>query len=124
MKNPRNNEMLMMKRTMILLLALCLVCGAAFAENQEEREFLWVQDGMLQPVLICTDLRDENYSNENSGILRFCVWVETDYDTDLDGSLDTVLDDSTYDMVISNESLELVLPVGEGDPNWLWNLGE
>ena len=60
--------------------------------------------------------------------LRLMTWdpyrVYLDEWYDLDGSLDTVLDDSTYDMVISNESLELVLPVGEGDPNWLWNLGE
>ncbi len=35
-------------------------------------------------------MRDEDYTNEGSDILRFCVWVETDYDTDLDGKADLV----------------------------------
>lgn len=30
------------------------------------------------------------YSNANSDVLRFCVWVETDYDTDGDGKKDLV----------------------------------
>ena len=41
-------------------------------------------------MLSVSDLRDENYTNEGSDILRFCVWVETDYDTDFDGKADLV----------------------------------
>ena len=102
--------MLMMKRTMILLLALCLVSG-------QEQDYTFY---FLPTVYTLA----EGYHLE----LRLMTWdpyrAYLDEWYNLDGSLDTVLDDSTYDMVISNESLELVLPVGEGDPNWLWNLGE
>ncbi len=79
-----------MKKTVLLLLGLCLVFAAACAENAEETGFLRVENGMLQPVLTWNDLRDDDYTNEGSDILRFCVWVETDYDTDLDGKADLV----------------------------------
>lgn len=32
----------------------------------------------------------EGYSNEDSDIIRYCVYVETNYDTDDDGKLDLV----------------------------------
>ena len=48
------------------------------------------EDGMAQPVLSYTNLRDLDYTNEGSDILRFCVYVETDYDTDSDGMADLV----------------------------------
>ena len=35
-------------------------------------------------------IRSENYTNEGSDIYRFCVYVETDYDTDADGMDDLV----------------------------------
>ena len=72
------------------MLILCLLWSFAFAETAEEPGFLRIENGMLQPVLEWTDLRDEDYTNEGSDILRFCVWVETDYDTDLDGKADLV----------------------------------
>ena len=49
-----------------------------------------VENGMMQPILQCSDARAADYSNENSDILRFCVYVETDYDTDGDGMADLV----------------------------------
>lgn len=45
---------------------------------------------MLQPILTVSDFRDPAYSNEKSDILRFCLWVETDNDTDFDGLADLV----------------------------------
>ena len=79
-----------MKKAAALLFALCLLCFQACAGSAEEDGFLIIRDGKLQPVVKWSDLREENYTNENSEILRFCVWVETDYDTDLDGMADLV----------------------------------
>ena len=79
-----------MKKAIFLMLILCLLCSFAFAETAERPGFLRIENGMLQPVLSWTDLQDEDYTNEGSDILRFCVWVETDYDTDLDGKADLV----------------------------------
>ena len=47
-------------------------------------------DGMAQPILKYTNLRAEDYTNEGSDILRYCVYVETDHDTDGDGKADLV----------------------------------
>lgn len=46
---------------------------------------LKIEDGCLLPMLNYSDFRDPGYSNEYSDILRFCVYVETDHDTDNDG---------------------------------------
>ena len=74
----------------LCILALCL-SGFSFAETAETAESpLRVEDGMMQPFATVSDLRAQDYSNENSDILRFCVWVETDYDTDFDGYADLV----------------------------------
>ena len=51
---------------------------------------LHIENGIMQPMLNYSDLRDPNYSNEDSDILRFCVYVETDHDTDQDGMADLV----------------------------------
>ena len=77
----------MMKKAIV---ALLMLCSCAFACQAEDTGFIRVENGMLQPVLQWSDLRAENYTNEGSDILRFCVWVETDYDTDLDGKADLV----------------------------------
>ena len=79
-----------MKKIAFTLLLLCLLCSAALAEETTAPSFLRVENGMLQPVLRLPDLRDENYTNEGSDVLYFCVWVETDFDTDLDGKADLV----------------------------------
>ena len=72
------------------LLLLCVICASAFAEEPVEQGFLKVENGVLQPVIRWSNLREENYTNEGKDILRFCVWVETDYDTDMDGKADLV----------------------------------
>ena len=68
----------------------------ADAMAAETKEPLFV-NGMAQPIFPFTTgavmegyNADEPYSNEDSDIIRFFVWVETDYDTDGDGKLDLV----------------------------------
>ena len=65
--------------------------------NPEEGEssapaesFFRIADGMAQPILRYTDARQPDYTNEGSDLLRFTVYVETDYDTDLDGRPDLI----------------------------------
>ena len=80
-----------MKRTLCMLLSLVILLSfgsAAFADG--EGEVLLIENGALQPILEVSDLRDPAYSNEDSDILRFCVYVETDHDTDSDGMADLV----------------------------------
>lgn len=48
------------------------------------------KDGLAQPILTYTDASVETYTNEGSDIVRYCVYVETDYDTDTDGKLDLI----------------------------------
>ena len=52
--------------------------------------FMKYENGLAQPILTYTDASVETYTNEGSDIVRFCVYVETDYDTDGDGKLDLV----------------------------------
>ncbi|MBP3805156.1 MAG: hypothetical protein J6I76_14950 [Oribacterium sp.] len=57
---------------------------------QREKKALVFEDGMAQPILTYTNLRDSDYTNDGSDILRFCVYIETDHDTDGDGKADLV----------------------------------
>ena len=47
------------------------------------------EDGMAQPVFPYTEVTDD-YDNEGSSIVRYCVWVETDNDMDRDGEKDLI----------------------------------
>ena len=48
-------------------------------------------NGMAQPIFpFTTGAVEKGYSNEDSDIIRYCVYVETNYDTDGDGKLDLV----------------------------------
>lgn len=58
--------------------------------SQEEAVSLIFEDGKAQPILEFSDLRNPYYTNEDSDILRYCVYVETDFDTDADGNADLV----------------------------------
>lgn len=80
------------KRILTLLVCsmLALTGWTVGAAAEESLGPLVVEDGMLQPVFNYTDPTSTEYSNEGSDILRFCVWVETDYDTDADGKDDLV----------------------------------
>ena len=51
---------------------------------------MYDENGLAQPILTYTDASVTTYTNEGSDIVRFCVYVETDYDTDGDGKLDLV----------------------------------
>lgn len=74
-----------------LCLCLCLAMGILPASAAKDEVLTPVfEDGMAQPVFSYTNLRDADYTNEGSDILRFCVYVETDYDTDADGKADLV----------------------------------
>ena len=46
-------------------------------------------NGLPQPVFAYT-YESDDYSNENSDTIRYCVYVETDYDTDSDGKRDLI----------------------------------
>lgn len=80
------------KRILTLLVCsmLALTGWTIGAAAEESLGPLVVEDGMLQPVFNYTDPTSTEYSNKGSDILRFCVWVETDYDTDADGKDDLV----------------------------------
>ena len=48
-------------------------------------------NGMAQPIFpFTTGAVEKGYSNKDSDIIRYCVYVETNYDTDGDGKLDLV----------------------------------
>ncbi len=60
-------------------------------DKKEDAEKTPVFDkGMAQPILTYTNLREARYTNEESDILRYCVYIETDHDTDSDGKADLV----------------------------------
>ena len=46
--------------------------------------------GLAQPILTYVSGKTSTCNNASNDIVRFCVWVETDYDTDGDGKLDLV----------------------------------
>ncbi|WP_081679531.1 CocE/NonD family hydrolase [Butyrivibrio sp. XPD2002] len=51
---------------------------------------LRIEHGKLLPMLNYSEMRSSDYTNENNDIQRFCVYVETDHDTDNDGKADLV----------------------------------
>lgn len=69
-----------------LVLLLLLAVGRAPAETAGMR----IENGMAQPMAQYTDAQNLDYTNEGSELLRFPVYVETDYDTDLDGKPDLI----------------------------------
>ena len=75
---------------MIILLLLSCAVPALSEETPMYDGNLRIENGTLLPMCMYSDPRDPSYSNEDSDILRFCVYVETDYDTDSDGMADLV----------------------------------
>lgn len=49
-----------------------------------------IENGMASEIIPYSDPQSSSYSNKNSEILRYVVYVETDYDTDLDSKPDLV----------------------------------
>ena len=83
----------MKKRMLLTTLALTTLLSAASVYGEETISYdgtLREENGTLLPMLNYSDPRDSDYSNEESDILRFCVYVETDNDTDNDGLADLV----------------------------------
>ena len=79
------------RMTALVLSALMLACLLpAGGLAGEAASPLQVKDGMLQPFVKVSDPISMEYSNKESEILRYCVWVETDHDTDMDGKADLV----------------------------------
>ena len=78
-----------MKRALLfagMILIFCLSFGA-LSEGEGDPGQLHFKDGMAQPML---QYSPTDTPNSESEILRFCVYVETDYDTDNDGMADLV----------------------------------
>ena len=74
------------KSAALILCLLALGSSPALAEAAG----MIIENGMAQPMARYTDPRGLDYSNEGSELLRFPVYVETDYDTDLDGRPDLI----------------------------------
>lgn len=68
---------------------IALKSGAAYSEDDSATDMAIV-DGMAQPVFAYSDVHAKGYTNATSELYRFIVYVETDYDTDLDGKCDLV----------------------------------
>ena len=80
-----------MRHTVIVCLVsvglLACSTGAARPAEEKGKSGVSFEDGMAQPMLTFSDI---NTPNKDSDILRFCVYVETDNDTDGDGKADLV----------------------------------
>ena len=64
---------------------------ALVANQKADKQVPLFVNGMAQPVFpYTTGSVTTGYSNETSDIIRYCVYVETNYDTDGDGKLDLV----------------------------------
>ncbi len=64
--------------------------GVSSDDVQEYDGNIRVKDGMLCPMLEFSSSTGYDYTNEGSDIIRYCVYVETDHDTDNDGMADLV----------------------------------
>ena len=76
-----------------IMISIMLLLCAMPALSEETPVYdgnLRIENGTLLPMCMYSDARDPSYSNEGSDILRFCVYVETDHDTDNDGMADLV----------------------------------
>lgn len=85
-------EDIIMKRLFMPVTLACLLLSPAAVTGAADldQDVLRFVDGAPLPVFTVSDPRDPMYTNEGSDILRFCVYVETDYDTDNDGMADLV----------------------------------
>ena len=82
-----------LRLSLLSFLLVLFLFPAVPAETTPAAEYdgtLKIADGTLLPMLKFTDGEDPHYTNESSDILRFVVYVETDYDTDDDGKPDLV----------------------------------
>ncbi len=85
----------MKKIRVLLCLLTCLalfsgMCAPALAAGAQYDGTLRIENGAPQPMLNFSGPRVGYNDNAESDILRFCVYVETDHDTDNDGKADLV----------------------------------
>lgn len=81
------------KRLLAAILCTAIAAGMALpvsASALTKSGEMKIENGRAQQIVAYSDARSEGYSNLNSDILRFTTYVETDYDTDLDGKPDLV----------------------------------
>ena len=91
MQCNRSRNFLTSLLALLLLVSLVGCAGEAPASKAADSTGTPAfQDGMAQPMLTWSSYRADPYTNEGSDILRFCVYVETDHDTDNDGKADLV----------------------------------
>lgn len=74
-------------KTIITVLILFLLSACAGSDSKKYDGKLKIEDGMAMPMTLYSD---PSADNANSNILRYCVYVETDHDTDGDGKADLV----------------------------------
>ena len=80
----------MNKKVILILLIISMFFSNGCSNDQrteENKDGLLFEDGMAQPILTFSNT---DVNNEESEILRFCVYGETDHDTDADGKNDLV----------------------------------
>ena len=76
------------KATILMLMMLTLSACAGMTNESANRKYdgrLKIEEGMALPMLTYSA---PSVDNKESDILRFCVYVETDHDTDADGKDD------------------------------------
>ena len=73
-----------------VVMLLGMIRFPALAVSAEDITGPVIEDGMAQPFVQYSNPHDYNYTNADSDIIRFVVYVETDYDTDLDSQPDLV----------------------------------
>lgn len=62
---------------------------SAEADTVSADKMAFDENGMAKPVFKYSEIKD-GYTNKDSEILRFAVYVETDFDTDKDGKTDLI----------------------------------
>ena len=72
----RNWRQMLSAFAMTLMIVVCS-CFSAMGASPKGTGMVF-ENGMAQPILQWSDWRSAEYGNEESDILRFCVYVETD----------------------------------------------
>ena len=91
LSSEQNGGTIMMKRIKVCAVLLaCLAMLFSCSVHAEEAGGVLIENGMAMPMARYTDAQSLTYTNADSDLLRFVVYVETDYDTDLDGKPDLI----------------------------------
>lgn len=76
----------------VILVVVLTVFFSFFAinDNKTSHTMMFFKDGKAQDIFKYTSGNKKEYNNTDSRIIRFCVYVETENDTDGDGKCDLV----------------------------------